>query len=351
MGMDTHALSEPAQMSALEVFAANGVDVVIQAGGGSAAGYTPTPVISHAIVAHNFGKKSGLSDGVVISPSHNPPDDAGFRYNPPSGGPADKVIANAIQRRADEILLHGLREIKRWPLARAAKAATTHHYDYVAPYVADLGNVLDMQAIARSRLKIGCNPLGGASLAYWDPIAEMYGLDVEVVNRQVDPTFAFMTLDGDGKIRMDCSSPYVMASLIDLKDRFDIAFGNDTDCEGHGIVTPDAGLLDPNQTLAAAIWYLFQNRPAWGSSMAVGKTMVSSAMIDRLAEQLGRRLCEMPAGFKYFVDGLLDGTLGFAGDESAGASFLRQNGTVWTTDRDGIILDLAGGRDDGHHRA
>ena len=336
MGMDTHALSEPAQVTALEVFAANDVDVVIQAG----LGYTPTPVISHAILAYNCGKITGLSDGVVITPSHNPPDDGGFKYNPPSAGPADTAITKTIQDRANEILMNGLREVKRWPLARAVKADTTHEYDYVATYVADLHNVVDVQAIARSGLKIGADPLGGASLAYWDPIAEMYGLAVEVVNRQVDPTFSFMTLDRDGKIRMDCSSPYAMAGLIDLKDRFDIAFGNDTDCDRHGIVTPSAGLMNPNHYLAAAIWYLFQNRPVWGSSVAVGKTLVSSAMIDRVAEQLGRRLYEAPVGFKYFVDGLLDGSLGFSGEESAGASFLRKDGTVWTTDKDGIILDL-----------
>jgi phosphoglucomutase len=358
MGMDTHALSEPAQATALEVFAANGVDVLIQAG----LGYTPTPVISHAILAYNCGKKSGLSDGVVITPSHNPPDDGGFKYNPPSAGPADTTITMTIQDRANEILMNDRREVKRWPLARALKAGTTHEYDYVAPYVADLRNVVDMQAIARSGLRIGADPLGGASVAYWDPIVEMYGLTVEVVNRHVDPTFSFMTLDRDGKIRMDCSSPYAMAGLIDLKDRFDIAFGNDTDCDRHGIVVParsgaaSAGLMNPNHYLAVAIWYLFQNRPAWGSGVAVGKTLVSSAMIDRVAKQLGRRLCEVPVGFKYFVDGLLDGSLGFGGEESAGASFLRKEGTVWTTDKDGIILDLLAaeitattGRDPGEH--
>ena len=358
MGMDTHALSAPAQMTTLEVFAANGVDVVIQAG----LGYTPTPVISHAILAYNYGKTSGLSDGVVITPSHNPPDDGGFKYNPPSAGPANTTITKAIQDRANAILLNGLREVKRWSLARAVKANSTHEYDYIAAYVADLCNVVDVQAIARSRLKIGADPLGGASVAYWDPIVEMYGLDVEVVNRQVDPTFSFMTLDWDGKIRMDPSSPYAMAGLIDLKDRFDIAFGNDTDCDRHGIVVParsgagSAGLMDPNHTLAVAIWYLFQNRPAWGRGVAVGKTLVSSAMIDRVAGQLGRRLYDVPVGFKYFVDGLRDGSLGFGGEESAGASFLRQDGTVWTTDKDGIILDLLAaeitartGRDPGEH--
>jgi phosphoglucomutase len=352
MGMDTHALSEPAQATALEVFAANDVDVVIQ----TSLGYTPTPVISHAILAHNCGKKSGLSDGVVITPSHNPPDDEGFKYNPPSAGPADAATTRIIQDRANEILVNGLREVKRWPLARAVNADTTHEYDYVAAYVADLHNVVNLQAIARSGLKIGADPLGGASVAYWDPIVEMYGLAVEVVNRQVDPTFAFMTLDHDAQIRMDCSSPYAMAGLIALKDRFDIAFGNDPDCDRHGIVTPSGGLMDPNHYLAVAVWYLFQNRRSWGSRVAVGKTLLSSALIDRVAKQLGRRLCEVPVGFKYFVAGLLDGSLGFAGEESAGASFLRQDGTVWTTDKDGILLDLLAaeitattGRDPGEH--
>jgi phosphoglucomutase len=352
MGMDTHALSEPAQASALEVFAANEVDVFIQTG----RGYTPTPVISHAILAYNCGKLSGLADGVVITPSHNPPDDGGFKYNPPSAGPADTAITKTIQDRANEILSNGLREVKRWPLARALKAGTTHQHDYITAYVADLRTVVDVQAIARSGLKIGVDPLGGASVAYWDPIIEMYGLAVEVVNQLVDPTFSFMTLDRDGKIRMDCSSPYAMAGLIGLKDRFAIAFGNDTDCDRHGIVTPSAGLMNPNHYLAVAIWYLFQNRPAWGSRVAIGKTLVSSAMIDRVAGQLGRRLCEVPVGFKYFVDGLLDGSLGFGGEESAGASFLRKDGTVWTTDKDGIILDLLAaeitattGRDPGEH--
>ncbi len=356
MGMDTHALSEPAQATALEVFAANGVDVVIQAGGGSGARYTPTPVISHAILAYNCGKTSGLSDGVLITPSQDPPDDGGFKYNPPSAGPADTAITRAIEDRANEILRNGLREVTRWPLARAIKASTTHEYDYVAPYVADLPNVVDVQAIARSGLKIGADPLGGASLAYWDPIVATYGLDVEVVNRQVDPTFSFMTLDWDGKIRMDCASPYAMAGLIEMKDRFDVAFGSDTDCDCHGIVTPSAGLMHPNHALAVAVWYLFQNRPAWGNGVAVGKTLVSSAMIDRVAGQLGRRLCEVPVGFKYFVDGLLDGSLGFGGEESAGASFLRKDGRVWTTDKDGILLDLLAaeitattGRDPGEH--
>ena len=352
LGMDTHALSEPALYTAIEVFAANGIDVMIQKG----FGYTPTPVISHAILTYNRDNAPALADGVVITPSHNPPDDGGFKYNPPAAGPADTGTTRAIQDRANQILASGLKEVKRWTLARALKADTTHEHDYVAAYVADLRNVVDVQAIARSGLKIGVDPLGGASVAYWDPIVEMYGLAVEVVNRHVDPTFSFMTLDRDGKIRMDCSSPCAMAGLIDLKDRFDIAFGNDTDCDRHGIVTPTAGLMNPNHYLAVAIWYLFQNRPAWGSSVAVGKTLVSSAMIDRLAEQLGRRLYEVPVGFKFFVDGLLDGSLGFGGEESAGASFLRKEGTVWTTDKDGIILDLLAaeitattGRDPGEH--
>jgi phosphoglucomutase len=352
MGKDTHALSEPAQATAIEVFAANDVDVVIQAG----LGYTPAPVISHAILAYNCGKRTGLSDGVIITPSHNPPDEGGFKYNPPSGGPAELAIAKTIQDRANEILMGDLREVKRWPLARAVRAGTTHEYDYAAAYVADLRNVVDMQAIARSGLKVGVDPLGGAGVAYWDPIAEMYGLAVEVVNRHVDPTFSFMCLDRDGKIRMDPSSPYAMASLIGLKDRFDIAFGNDTDCDRHGIVTPSAGLMSPNHYLAAAIWYLFQYRPAWGHGVFVGKTLVSSTMIDRVTDQLGRALYEVPVGFQYFVEGLLDGSLGFCGEESAGASFLRTDGTVWTTDKDGIILDLLAaeitattGRDPGEH--
>jgi phosphoglucomutase len=336
IGMDTHALSEPALATAVEVFAANGVTIMMQSG----LGYTPTPVISHAILTYNAAKGGGLADGVVITPSHNPPSDGGFKYNPPSAGPAGPEITDVIQDRANELLRSGLREVRRLPYSQAIKADTTHEYDYIGPYVADLGDVIDMTAIAAAGLKIGVDPMGGAGLAFWDPIAELYGLDLEVVNRRVDPTFSFMTVDKDGKIRMDCSSPYAMASLIGLKDQFDIAFGNDPDYDRHGIVTKSAGLMNPNHYLAVAIWYLFQNRPGWRPDAAVGKTLVSSSMIDRVADHLGRTLSEVPVGFKWFVDGLIDGTYGFGGEESAGASFLRQGGAVWTTDKDGIILDL-----------
>ncbi len=336
LGMDTHALSEPALYTALEVFAANGADVFIQAG----LGYTPTPVISHAILSYNHSRTARLADGVVITPSHNPPGDGGFKYNPPSGGPADTVITRWVQDRANEILTEGLRAVQRLPLARALAAETTHAYDYISPYVADLENVIDLPAIRAAGLKIGVDPMGGAGLHFWDPIAERYHLDLEVVNRRADPTFAFMTLDHDGKIRMDCSSPYAMAGLIQLKDQFDIAFGNDPDYDRHGIVTRSAGLMNPNHYLATAIWYLCQHRPGWGPNVAVGKTLVSSSMLDRVAAHLGRRLHEVPVGFKYFVAGLLDGSLGFGGEESAGASFLRKDGTVWTTDKDGFLLDL-----------
>jgi len=336
LGMDTHALSEPALASAIEVFAANGLEIFIQRGGG----YTPTPVISHAILTYNRGRRSGLADGVVITPSHNPPNDGGFKYNPPSGGPADSKTTQVIQNRANKILRNGLTEVKRISFERALKADTTHEYDYVTPYVADLKNIINMEAIASAGLKIGVDPMGGAGIAYWDPIADMYGLNIEVVNRAVDPTFSFMTVDKDGKIRMDCSSPYAMASLIKLKGQFDIAFGNDPDYDRHGIVTKRAGLLNPNHYLAVAISYLFQNRAGWKADAAIGKTLVSSSMIDRVAAHLGRRLAEVPVGFKWFVDGLLDGSYGFGGEESAGASFLRKDGTVWTTDKDGIILDL-----------
>lgn len=336
MGMDTHALSEAAQASALEVFAANGVTVMIQAD----MGYTPTPVISHAILTYNAGRTSGLADGVVITPSHNPPRDGGFKYNPPSGGPADTSTTKAIQDRANAILETGMQNVKRIPYRQALNADTTHAYDYVTPYIADLINVIDMEAIASAGLHIGVDPMGGAGINYWDPIAERYGLNLEVVNPRVDPTFAFMTVDKDGKIRMDCSSPYAMASLIRLKDSFDIAFGNDPDYDRHGIVTRSSGLLNPNHYLAVAIQYLFQNRSGWQADAAVGKTLVSSSMIDRVAGELGRTLKEVPVGFKWFVDGLVDGSYGFGGEESAGASFLRRDGTVWTTDKDGIILDL-----------
>ena len=352
IGMDSHALSEPALATAVEAFAANDVDIMIQAG----LGYTPTPVISHAILTHNYLGKGGTADGIVITPSHNPPNDGGFKYNPPSGGPADTGTTKIIQNRANEIMRDGLKAVKRLDYQKALQAATTHTYDYVTPYVADLGNIINMPAIADAGLKIGVDPLGGASIAFWEPMAAMYGLDLTVVNTAVDPTFAFMTVDKDGKIRMDCSSPYAMAGLINLKDQFDVAFGNDPDSDRHGIVTPSAGLLNPNHYLAVAIYYLFQNRPGWRPDAAVGKTLVSSSMIDRVAAQLGRRLAEVPVGFKYFVDGLVDGSYGFGGEESAGASFLRQDGTVWTTDKDGIIMDLLAaeitavtGQDPGQH--
>ena len=334
VGMDTHALSEPAMMSATEVFAANGAVVMLQDG----LGYTPTPAVSHAILTYNRGRRDGLADGVVITPSHNPPEDGGFKYNPPSGGPADTDVTKQIETRANEILQGG-RDVKRVSFQKALDADTTHFYDFVKPYVDDLQNVLDMDAIAGAGLKLGVDPMGGASLPYWEPIAERYGLELSVVNRRVDPTFAFMTLDKDGKIRMDCSSPYAMASLIDLKDDFDVAFGNDPDADRHGIVTKN-GLLNPNHYLAVAIDYLFQNRPGWRADAAVGKTLVSSSMINRVAARLGRKLEEVPVGFKWFVPGLLNGSYGFGGEESAGASFLRQDGTVWTTDKDGLIMDL-----------
>ena len=336
MGMDTHGLSEAALASALEVFAANEVTVMIQKG----SGYTPTPVISHAILSYNRGKKQGLADGVVITPSHNPPADGGFKYNPPDGGPADTVTTRNIEDRANEILAGGLRDVKRLPFKKALRANSTQEYDYIGPYVEDLDNIIDMEAIAETGLKIGVDSLGGSAINFWDPIAERYRLSLELVNRSVDPTFSFMTLDKDGKIRMDCSSQYAMASLIQLKDNFDIAFGNDPDVDRHGIVTRTAGLMNPNHYLSVAVWYLFQNRPGWKCDAAVGKTLVSSSMIDRIAEHLGRTLSEVPVGFKWFVDGLIDGSYGFGGEESAGASFLRKDSTVWTTDKDGIILDL-----------
>jgi phosphoglucomutase len=355
LGIDTHALSEPALYTAIEVLAANGVELVIQ----SDFGYTPTPVISHAILTYNRGRSSGLADGVVITPSHNPPGDGGFKYNPPSAGPADTATTKLIQDRANEILIGGVKAVKRMPLERALKAETTHVRDYVRPYVDDLKSVVNMEVITAAGLAIGADPLGGASVGFWEPIAERYRLNIQVVNTRVDPAFSFMTLDHDGKIRMDCSSPYAMASLVELKDRFDIAFGNDPDCDRHGIVTRSAGLMNPNHFLATAIWYLFQNRPGWGKEVAIGKTLVSSAMIDRVAAHLERKLCEVPVGFKWFVDGLLDGSFGFGGEESAGASFLRRDGSVWTTDKDGFILDLLAveilattGRDPGvHYRA
>ena len=336
LGMDTHALSEAALSSAIEVFAANGLEIMIQRG----RGYTPTPVISHAILGYNRGRKSGLADGVVITPSHNPPEDGGFKYNGPNGGPADTSATRVIQDRANQILREGLKAVKRMPLEKALKASSTHEHDYITPYVQDLQKVVDMEAIAAAGLKIGVDPMGGAGIAYWAPIAETYRLEIEVVNPRVDPTFSFMTVDKDGKIRMDCSSPYAMAGLIRLKDQFDIAFGNDPDYDRHGIVTREGGLLNPNHYLAVAVNYLFRHRSGWRKDATVGKTLVSSSMIDRVAAAVGRKLSEVPVGFKWFVDGLVDGSYGFGGEESAGASFLRRDGSVWTTDKDGIILDL-----------
>ena len=336
MGMDTHALSEPALVTALEVFAASGVTTMVQKG----LGYTPTPVISHAILTYNQNRQKRLTDGVVITPSHNPPEDGGFKYNPPHGGPAGDATTQRIADRANELLKNGADRVSRVPFEKALKADTTHAYDYITPYVKDLANVIDMERIASSGLKLAVDPLGGAAVDYWEPIAERYQLSIEIINPYVDPTFAFMTLDKDGKIRMDCSSPYAMQGLIGLKDKYDIAFGNDTDVDRHGIVTQSAGLLNPNHFLSVAIWYLFQNRPEWDPSVAVGKTLVSTSMIDRVASHFQKTLCEVPVGFKWFVDGLQNGEFGFGGEESAGASFLRCDGSVWTTDKDGIIMDL-----------
>ena len=335
LGKDTHALSEPAFQTSVEVFAANDVELVVQEG----LGFTPTPVISHAILSHNRSQSSAMSDGVVITPSHNPPCDGGFKYNATHGGPADSNATGAIQERANEILAGELRDVKRVSYAQGIASAKTHQRDYISPYVNDLDSVVDMQSIADSKIKIGVDPLGGSGIAYWEPIAAKYGLNIEVVNTRVDPTFSFMTVDKDGKIRMDCSSPHAMAGLIQWKDKFDVAVGNDPDFDRHGIVCP-SGLMNPNHYLAVAISYLFQNRPGWGSDVAIGKTLVSSSMIDRVASQLGRKLCEVPVGFKWFVDGLVNGSLGFGGEESAGASFLRKDGRVWTTDKDGFILAL-----------
>jgi phosphoglucomutase len=336
IGIDTHALAEPALASALEVFAANGVDVMID----ERDGYTPTPVISHAILTTNRGRESGLADGVVITPSHNPPEDGGFKYNPPNGGPADTDITAAIERAANGFLEDGLRGVKRIPYDRARKSSCVHRHDYIGPYVADLANVVDMEAIRSAGVRIGIDPLGGAAVHYWQPIIERYRLAATLVSDAVDPTFRFMTVDWDGKIRMDCSSPYAMARLIGMREKFDVAFANDTDADRHGIVTRSSGLMNPNHYLATTISYLFENRPQWSENSAVGKTIVSSAIIDRVAKKLGRRLVETPVGFKWFVDGLIDGSFGIAGEESAGASFLRRDGSVWTTDKDGIILGL-----------
>ncbi|MFI6335445.1 phosphoglucomutase (alpha-D-glucose-1,6-bisphosphate-dependent) [Streptomyces sp. NPDC050535] len=336
LGADSHGLSEPARVTALEVFAANEVPVLLD----NADGYTPTPAVSHAILTHNRGRSAGYADGVVVTPSHNPPADGGFKYNPPNGGPAGSEATGWIQDRANELIAGGLKDVRRIPYARALAAPGTGRYDFLGTYVADLPNVLDLDAIRAAGVRIGADPLGGASVAYWGRIAEQHALDLTVVNPLTDPTWRFMTLDWDGKIRMDCSSPYAMASLIEQRDRFQIATGNDADADRHGIVTPDAGLMNPNHYLAAAIFYLYSHREHWPADTGIGKTLVSSGMIDRVAADLGRKLVEVPVGFKWFVDGLSDGSLGFGGEESAGASFLRHDGSVWTTDKDGIILAL-----------
>lgn len=352
IGFDTHALSEPAFISALEVLAANGVETFMA----SAMNYTPTPGVSHAILTYNKGRKTGLADGIVITPSHNPPDNGGIKYNPPNGGPADTNITKWVADKANEFLLSGNKEVKRMPYEKAIKADNVHEYDYITPYVNDLKNIIDMEAIKSAGLRLGADALGGAGLGYWPVIAETYKLSIDFLNSYPDPAFSFMNVDSDGKIRMDCSSPYAMAGLIDLKDKYDLAFGNDPDFDRHGIVTKSSGLMNPNHYLATAINYLFQNRPKWRHDAAIGKTLVSSSMIDRVAESLDRRLAEVPVGFKWFVSGLVDGSFGFGGEESAGASFLRKDGSVWTTDKDGIILSLLAaeitaktGRDPGEH--
>ncbi len=352
LGKDTHALSGPAQRTALEVLAANGVDAFLQRDDG----FTPTPAVSRAILVHNRGRKDHHADGIVITPSHNPPADGGFKYNPPNGGPADTDVTDRVQKRANDLLRGGNREVRRTPYAQALKAGTTHAHDYVWPYVRDLANVIDMESVRTAGVKLGVDPLGGASVGYWEPIREHYKLDLTVVNPRVDPTFSFMTVDHDGKIRMDCSSPYAMAKLVGLKDSYRVAFGNDPDSDRHGIVTPSAGLMNPNHYLAVAIRYLLTHRPRWSADAAVGKTLVSSSLIDRVVTDLGRSLCEVPVGFKWFADGLYRGSFCFGGEESAGASFLRLDGTVWTTDKDGIILDLLAaeitaktGKDPGEH--
>ncbi len=352
LGKDTHALSAPAQRTALEVLAANGVETVIQRDDG----VTPTPVISRAILVYNRGRKTGLADGIVVTPSHNPPEDGGLKYNPPNGGPADTDVTRWVQNRANELLRENNTAVKRLPFATALEAGTTHQEDYILPYVEDLKNVVNMEAIRVAGLKLGVDPLGGAALPYWEPVNRLYKLDITVVNPKLDPTFSFMTVDHDGKIRMDCSSPYAMASLVGLKDKFRVAFANDPDSDRHGIVTPSAGLLNPNHYLAVAIGYLLSHRPQWRNNLAIGKTLVSSSMIDRVVAKAGRRLNEVPVGFKWFAPGLFDGSLGFGGEESAGASFLRLDGTVWTTDKDGPIMDLLAaemtaqtGKDPGEH--
>jgi phosphoglucomutase len=352
LGKDTHALSGPAQRTALEVLAANSVEIVLQRDDG----VTPTPVISHAILIHNRSGGDHLADGIVITPSHNPPTDGGFKYNPTNGGPADTDITSWIQTRANDLLRHRNSEVKRVPFLKALRGVTTHEVDFVQPYVNDLMNVVDMVAIRAAKLKLGVDPLGGAAVHYWQPIADLYDLTISVTNPAVDPTFRFMTVDHDGKIRMDCSSPYAMASLVKLKDQYDLAFGNDPDSDRHGIVTRSAGLMNPNHFLAVAIRYLLTHRPGWPKIAAVGKTLVSSSMIDRVVQGLGRTLAEVPVGFKWFAPGLVDGSFCFGGEESAGASFLRRDGTVWTTDKDGPILDLLAaeilartGKDPGEH--
>jgi phosphoglucomutase len=352
MGRDTHALSGPAQRSALEVLAANGVACVIQRDDG----FTPTPVISRAILVHNRGRTAQLADGIVVTPSHNPPEDGGFKYNPPDGGPADTQVTRVIQDRANELLRAGNREVRRVTSEAALRVPTTRQDDLVQPYVDDLRNVIDMEAIRAAGLELAVDPLGGAAVRYWEPINRSYGLDIAVVNPAVDPTFAFMTVDHDGRIRMDCSSPYAMAGLVGLKDRYRVAFGNDPDADRHGIVVPSVGLMNPNHYLAVAIRYLLTHREQWPAGAAVGKTLVSSSMIDRVVASLGRTLCEVPVGFKWFAPGLLDGSFCFGGEESAGASFLRRDGSAWTTDKDGLIMNLLAaeitartGRDPGEH--
>jgi len=336
MGKDTHAVSGPAERTALEVLAANGIETMIQPDDG----FTPTPVISHAILCYNRGRKEGLADGIVVTPSHNPPRDGGFKYNPPHGGPADTHVTRWIEERANSLLRTGNRDVEREPYESAAKAGTTHSHDFMLPYVKDLASVIDMDCIRSAGIRMAVDPLGGASVRYWEPMKDLYGLDITVVNPTVDPRFSFMTVDHDGKIRMDCSSPYAMARLVGLKDRFEIAFGNDTDADRHGIVTRSMGLMNPNHYLAVAVHYLLTHRPGWPKTAAVGKTLVSSVLIDRVVEALGRKLFEVPVGFKWFVEGMLSGDTCFGGEESAGASFLRQDGTVWTTDKDGPIMDL-----------
>ena len=345
LGMDTHALSVPARASALEVLAANGVEVMLA----EADEYTPTPAISHAILTYNQGRTTGLADGIVITPSHNPPHDGGFKYNPPNGGPAELDITNWIEAKANEFLETGLRGLNRIPFEKALRASTTHRHNYLDAYTRDLGDVIDMDVLRGAKISLGVDPLGGAGVHYWGPIADRYGLNLTVVNEAIDPTFRFMTVDWDGQIRMDPSSPYAMQRLIGLKDRFEIAFACDTDHDRHGIVTKSAGLLPPNHYLAVAIFYLFQHRPKWRKEAAVGKTVVSSQMIDRVTAKLGRKLYEVPVGFKWFVDGLLAGSLGFGGEESAGASFVRLDGSVWTTDKDGIVPALLCRRNHGAH--